>query len=152
LVGPLIFHFVKLVHRVCFYYELYHCKSILQEYNPWNFVSRHTEQRTCRWCGKAQLSRYFLVLPFWKGISKVVNISSNQKTSEVTYTSYYARQIFTKIHRAMQLDNDDRFLGGRALKEVHKYLQLPTDVRRMMDQDLTVCEQWHEECVVVVPS
>jgi hypothetical protein len=52
----------------------------------------------------------------------------------------------------MQLDNDDLFLGGRALKEVHKYLQLPTDVRCVMDQDLTVCEQWHEECVVVVPS
>jgi len=43
-------------------------------------------------------------------------------------------------------------MGGRALKEVHKYLQLPTDVYRVMDQDLTVCEQWHEESVVVVPS
>jgi len=30
---------------VCFYYELYHCKNILQEYNPWNFVSRHTGSR-----------------------------------------------------------------------------------------------------------
>jgi hypothetical protein len=38
------------------------------------------------------------------------------------------------------------------LKEVHKYLQLPTYVHRVMHQDLTVCEQWHEECVVVVPS
>jgi hypothetical protein len=52
----------------------------------------------------------------------------------------------------MQLDNDGLFLGGRALKEVHKYLHLPTDVHRVMDQDLTVCEQWHEGCVVVVPS
>ncbi len=52
----------------------------------------------------------------------------------------------------MQLDNDGLFLGGRALKEVHKYLQLPTYVHHVMDQDLTVCEQWHEECVTVVPS
>jgi hypothetical protein len=81
-----------------------------------------------------------------------VNISSNQKTSEITYTGYYVRQIFTKIHTVMQLDNDGLFLGGSALKEVHKYLQLPIDVHCVMDQDLTVCEQWHEECVVVVPS
>jgi len=52
----------------------------------------------------------------------------------------------------MQLDNDGVFLGGRTLKEVHKYLQLPTDVHRVMDRNLTICEQWHEECVVVVPS
>jgi hypothetical protein len=94
----------------------------------------------------------FWCYPFEREISRVVNIASNQKTSEVTYTSYYARQIFTKIHKAMQLDNDGLFLGGRALKEVHKYLQLPTDVHRVMDQDLTICEQWHEGCVVVVPS
>ncbi len=123
LVRPLIFHFVKLVHRVCFYYELCHCKSILQEYNPWNFVSGHT------WSGELvdDVERHgchdiFWCCPFEREISRVVNISSNQKTSEVTYTSYYARQIFTKIHRAMQQDNDSLFLGGRALKEVHKYL------------------------------
>jgi hypothetical protein len=52
----------------------------------------------------------------------------------------------------MQLDNDGLFLGGKALKEVHKYLQLPTNVHRVMDQDLIVCEQWHERCVMVVPS
>ncbi len=52
----------------------------------------------------------------------------------------------------MELDNDGLFLGGRTLKEVHKYLQLPTNVHRVMDRDLTICEQWHEECVVVVPS
>jgi phosphoribosylformylglycinamidine (FGAM) synthase-like amidotransferase family enzyme len=53
----------------------------------------------------------------------------------------------------MQLDNDGLFLGGGAFKEVHKYLQLPIDVHRVMDQDLIVCEQWHEKCsVVVVPS
>ncbi len=40
----------------------------------------------------------------------------------------------------MQVDNDGLFLGGGALKEVHKYLQLPIDVHRVMDQDLTVCE------------
>ncbi len=141
LVGPLIFHFVEPVHRVCFYYELCHFKSIVQEYNPWNFVSGHTgsgelvdnaERHGCHhifWC-----------YPFEREISRVANISSNQKTSEVTYIGYYARQIFTKIHRAMQLDNDGLFLGGRALKEVHKYLQLPTDVHRVMDQDLTICE------------
>ncbi len=44
------------------------------------------------------------------------------------------------------------FVGGRALKEVHIYLELPIGVHCVMDQDLTVCEQWHEECVVVVPS
>jgi hypothetical protein len=137
---------------VCFYYELYHCKSILQEYNPWNFVSGHT------WSGELVdvemhgCHDIFWCYPFEREISRVVNISSNQKTSEVTYTGYYARQIFTKIHRAMQLDNDGLFLGGRALKEVHKYFQLPIDVYRVMDQDLTVFEQWHEECVVVVPS
>jgi hypothetical protein len=125
----------------------------LQEYNAWNFVFGHTgrgelvddvERHGCHdifWC-----------YPFEREISRVVNIASNQTTSEVTYTNYYARQIFTKIHKAMQLDNDGLFLGGRALKEVHKYLQLPTDVHRVMDQDLTVCEQWHEGCVVVVPS
>jgi glycerol-3-phosphate dehydrogenase len=94
----------------------------------------------------------FWCYPFEREISRIVNISSNQKTNEVTYTSYYARQIFTKIHKAMQLDNDGVFLGGRTLKEVHKYLQLPTDVHRVMDRNLTICEQWHEECVVVVPS
>jgi hypothetical protein len=82
----------------------------------------------------------FWCYPFEREISRVVNISSNQKTSEVTYTGYYVRQIFTKIHRAMQLNNDGLFLGGRALKEVHKYLQLLRDVHRVMDQDLTVCE------------
>ncbi len=46
----------------------------------------------------------------------------------------------------MQLNNDSLFLGGRTLKEVHKYFRLPTDVHRVMDQDLTICEQWHEEC------
>jgi hypothetical protein len=138
---------------VCFYYELCHFKSILQEYNPWNFVSGYTgsgelvddvERHGCHdifWC-----------YPFEREISRVVNISSNQKTSEVTYTGYYAKQIFTKIHRAMRLDNDGLFLGGRALKEVHIYLELPIGVHRVMDQDLIVCEQWHEKCVVVVPS
>jgi hypothetical protein len=113
----------------------------MQEYNPWNFVSGHTgsrelvhdvERHSCHdifWC-----------YPFEREISKVVNISSNQKTSEVIYTGYYARHIFTKIHRAMQLDNDGLFLGGRTLKEVHKYLQLPTIVHCVTDQDLTVCE------------
>jgi hypothetical protein len=52
----------------------------------------------------------------------------------------------------MLLDNDGPFLGGRALKDVHKYLQLPTNFHRVMDQNLTICEQWHEKCVVVVPS
>ncbi len=116
---------------MCSFYELCHFKSILQEYNPWNFVFGHTgngelvddvERHGCH--------DIFWYYPFKREISRVVNISSNQKTSEVTYTSYYARQFFTKIHRAMQLDNDGLFLGGRALKEVHKYLQLPTDVHR----------------------
>jgi glycerol-3-phosphate dehydrogenase len=52
----------------------------------------------------------------------------------------------------MELDNDGLFMGGRTLKEVHKYLQLPTNVHCVMDRDLTICEHWHEECVVVVPS
>ncbi len=51
-----------------------------------------------------------------------MNISFYKKTNEVTYIDYYVRQIFTEIHRAMQLDKDGLFLGGRALKEVHKYL------------------------------
>jgi hypothetical protein len=33
----------------------------------------------------------FWCYPFEREISRVVNISSNQKTSEVTYTDYYAR-------------------------------------------------------------
>jgi hypothetical protein len=65
---------------------------------------------------------FFWCYPFEKEISKVMNISFNKKTREVTYIDYYVRQIFTKIQRAMQLDNDGLFLGGRALKEVHKYL------------------------------
>jgi hypothetical protein len=107
----------------------------MQEYNPWNFVYGHTrsgelvddvERHSCHdifWC--------YL---FEREISRVVNISSNQKTSEVTYIGYYAKQIFTKIHRAMQLDNDGLFLGGRILKDVHKYLQLPTNVHHVMDK------------------
>ncbi len=56
----------------------------------------------------------FWCYPFEKEISRVVDISSNQKTSEVTYTSYYAKWIFTKIHRAMQLDNDSLFRGWKS--------------------------------------
>jgi hypothetical protein len=115
-------------------------------------VWAHKEQRTCRYVERHGCHDIFWCYSFEKEISSVVNISSNQKTSEVTYTSYYARQIFTKIHRAMQLDNDGLFLGGRAVKKVHKYLQLHIDVHCVMDQDLPVCEQWHEECVVIVPS
>jgi len=125
----------------------------MQEYNAWNFVFRHTgngelvddvERHDCHdifWC--------YL---FEREISKIVNIPFNQKTSEVTYIGYYVRQNFTKIHKTMLLDNDGPFLGRRALKDVHKYLQLPTNVHRVMDQNLTICEQWHEKCVVVVPS
>jgi len=89
-IGPLIFHFVKLVHKVCFFYEFCHFKNIIQKYNPWNFVSGHTgngklvddvERHDCHdilWC-------YF----FEREIFRVVHISFNQKTSEVTYIDYY---------------------------------------------------------------
>jgi len=92
-----------------------------------DFVSGHTRSgELVDDVGRHGCHDIFWCYPFEKEISKVVNISSNQKTNEVTYTSYYVRQIFTKIHRAMQLDNGDLFMGGRTLKEVHKYLQLPT--------------------------
>jgi hypothetical protein len=109
---------------MCFFYEFYHFKSILEEYNPWNFVSRHT--RSEKLVDDVERHGYhdiFWCYPFEREIFKVVNISSNQKTSEVTYTGYYVRQIFTKIHRTMQPNNDSLFMGGRTLKEVHKYLQ-----------------------------
>ncbi len=127
---------MKLVHKVCFFYELYHFKSILQEYNPWNFVSGHIGNGEL--VDDVERHSYhdiFWCYPFEKEISRVVNISSNQKTSEVTYTGYYVRQIFTKIHKVMQLDNDGLILGGRDLKKVHKYLQLPTDVHHVMNQN-----------------
>jgi hypothetical protein len=94
----------------------------MQEYNSWNFVSGHTRNREL----VDDVKRHGCHNIFWcylfeREISKVMNISFNKKTNEVTYINYYARQIFTKIHIGMQLDNDGLFLGGRALKEVHKY-------------------------------
>lgn len=37
-------------------------------------------------------------------------------TSEVTYTSYYAKLYFTIVQKAMHLNNDGLFLGQRTLK------------------------------------
>jgi len=100
-----------------------HFKGIMQEYNSWNLVSVCTKSREIvDDVKKHDCHDIFWHYPFEREISRIMNISSNQKTSEVTYTDCYARQIFTKFPRAMQLDNDGLFLGGRALKEVHKYL------------------------------
>jgi hypothetical protein len=94
----------------------------MQEYSSWNFVYGHTRSgELVNDVKRHGCHNIFWCYPFEREISRVMNISINKKTSEVTYIDYYARQIFIKIHRAMQRNNDGLFLGGRALKEVHKY-------------------------------
>lgn len=74
------------------------------------------EWRLIGWCGKTRMPWFFWCYPFKKEVFRIINISSNRLTSDVTYISYYAKLYFTTIQKAMHLNNDGLFLGQRALK------------------------------------
>jgi hypothetical protein len=89
-------------------------------------------------------------LPIREEVSKIVNISSNQLTSEITYTDCYVKLCFTTVQKVMHLNHDILFLGQKTLKKVHQYLQFPMDVHCGMGENCTFCELWHQDCVMVV--
>jgi hypothetical protein len=90
--------------------------------------------------------------PVKRELSKVVKIASNQLNSEVTYNNYYVRLCFTMVHKVVHIDHDGLFLAQKPLKQMHHHLQLLTDVHHVMGANCTMCEPWHQNCVMVVPS
>ncbi len=54
---------------------------------------------------------FFGVTHFKREVFRVVNISSNQLTTKVTYNSYYAKLYFTIVQKAMHLNNNGLFKG-----------------------------------------
>ncbi len=104
------------------------------------------------WCGK--LHGWHDILwgyPLEKKVSRIVNISSNQLTKEITYTNCYVKLCFTIVQKVMHLNHDGLFLDQKTLKKMHKYFQLPMDVHCGMGENCTFCEPWHQDCVMVVP-
>lgn len=95
----------------------------------------------------------FWCYPFEREVSNFVNIRSNQLNSEVTFSDFFARYWFTKMYKLVEVDGDGLFPESRALMDVHKYLQTPSEAQRItLMRSPLICEQWHESCVIVVPS
>lgn len=83
----------------------------------------------------------------------MVSIPTNQLNNEVTYSEYFSRVLFTKTLKIVQLDQDGLTPASRALVEVHKFLQPSSSSLRLeLMNTSTVCREWHESCVIVVPS
>ncbi len=64
------------------------------------------------WCGKMHGCHDILWgYPLEKKVSRIVNISSNQLTNEITYTNCYVKLCFTTIQKVMHLNHDGLFLN-----------------------------------------
>ena len=91
--------------------------------------------------------------PFEREVSNVVSIPTNQLNNEVTYSEYFLRVLFTKTFKTVKLDQDGLTPASRALIEVHEFLQ-PSSSSLCLElmNTSTVYKEWHESCVIVVPS
>jgi len=90
--------------------------------------------------------------PFEREVSKVVKISSNQLNSEVTYNNYYVRLCFAMVHKVVHIDHDELFLAPNFKKKMHHHLQLSMDMHHVMGANCMMCEAWHQNCIMMVPS
>lgn len=90
---------------------------------------------------------------FWcygyeREVSNYVNVSSNKKRSEVTYTLFHARVWFSKVFKQIQVDQDNLYPPQRALNELHVHLLTPYG-KQLHGQN---CCSWHENGVLQAHS
>ena len=89
---------------------------------------------------------------FERDVAQYKKIKGNNKTNEMSYTSFYLRRCFTSTQMNIKRDEDGLLPDSRGLLEVHKYVRVPRYFYREPVENQKNCEFWHRDCVVVVPS
>lgn len=91
---------------------------------------------------------------FEREVSSYVNINTNNRDNETSYTLYFARTHFTNVFVTLQGDQDGYLPLTRSLIEVHKYLlhSSITMPEPLSTNDLGICPMWHSKCIIMVSS
>lgn len=55
-----------------------------------------------------------------------MGINTNNKSNEITYTTWHARVDFTNMYKALQADKDGFYPPERALYFIHRWLITPS--------------------------
>ena len=88
---------------------------------------------------------------FERDVAKYKRIPTNNKSYEISYTSYL-KQCLTNTYHIIQNDLDGLVSDNRKLREIHKYLRLSSHLYRTSMENMVVCDDWRRNCVVVVRS
>ncbi len=59
-------------------------------------------------------------------ISSYLDIKTNQKSNEMTYSTSHSRVAFTTIYKQLQVDEDGLSPPQRAIHDLHRYLMTST--------------------------
>lgn len=89
---------------------------------------------------------------FESDVAKYKRTSTNQKSNEISYTSYFLRQCFTITYNIIQKDLEGILPNSRGLLQIHKHLRLPSNLYKAPAENIVVCDYWHDDCVMVVHS
>jgi hypothetical protein len=108
--------------------SLSHCLESLELWHQWG-----------RWLGKTPSFQSENIFEFWDGtkmrayqafwepkVSSYLDIKTNQKSNEMTYSTYHSRVAFTTIYKQLQVDEDGLFPPQCAIHDLHRYLMTST--------------------------
>lgn len=74
-------------------------------------------------------------------VSTYVNIKSNNKDNEISYTNFHRRRLLTRVLMHIQNDRDNLMPHQRLCQELHASMMLPTGY--IVGVDSNVCHNWH---------
>ena len=82
----------------------------------------------------------FCCYGFERDVAQYKKITSNHKTNEISYTSFYLRRCYTITHMNIKRDEDGLFPDSRGLLELHQYVRVPKYSWRDTVKNKTICD------------
>lgn len=84
---------------------------------------------------------------FERNVSGIVDIPTNNRFNELTYTHYHNRILLSRTLKQLNIEKDGLSPTQRIFKEIHASLLLPQGFPQNSKQSLN-CENWHTMCLV----
>lgn len=88
---------------------------------------------------------------FERKVSTYVNISTNNKSNEISYSQFFRRKVFISTFESIQMDKDGLLPPRRMLGHFHAFLVLPDGYALQTDHSLE-CFPFHRRGIFEVSS
>jgi hypothetical protein len=80
----------------------------------------------------------FWCFKYERKTSSYLDIKTNQKSNEMTYSSYHSRVAFTTIYKQLQVDEDALFPPQCVILDLHWYLMTSTQRYGQIEDGFTL--------------